>query len=105
MEVTYDIQSDSKYVQIKKGVVASTKEDRDWLFFDCNKEGEILGIEILDASKHAVNILTFKDILLKYEIEEVSPTGEISSKLDLSQPALSGGLVHQSSNNAVVHTG
>ncbi len=56
METTYDKKYDIKYVRIKKGKIAQTKEEHDWLLLDCDQNGDILGIEILDASIHEVNI-------------------------------------------------
>lgn len=56
MKVTYDTEVDAKYVSIKKGKVFDTKIINDWLFFDINKDGEVIGIEILGYSKNDVRI-------------------------------------------------
>ena len=58
MHITYDKNSDAKYIRFKKGKVARTKEEKKWLFFDCDKSGEVLGIEVLDASKHPISVST-----------------------------------------------
>ena len=60
MEIKYDKKIDAKYVYIKKGEITHTKKVQDWLLFDYAKSGEVLGIEILDASKHLVSISTLE---------------------------------------------
>ena len=56
MEIKYDKKIDAKYVYIKKGEIAYTKKEQDWLLFDCAKNGDVLGVEILDASQHLVSL-------------------------------------------------
>ena len=81
MEVTYDKETDVKYVQIKKGVVDHTREETDWLFIDCNKKGEALGVEILDASQHPVNVTTIYDTLIEVSEREIIPTEFLYQKV------------------------
>lgn len=64
MKITYDKKVDAKYVSIKKGKVFKTKSLNESIFYDVNKEGEVLGIEILDSSKNDVIILIDGDILV-----------------------------------------
>lgn len=64
IKVTYDSEVDAKYVSIKEGEFFETKIINDWLFFDVNKAGDVLGIEILDSSKSNVTIATFEDNLV-----------------------------------------
>ena len=64
IKVTYDSEVDAKYVSIKEGEFFETKIINDWLFFDVNKEGDVLGIEILDSSKSDVTIETFENNLV-----------------------------------------
>lgn len=70
METKYDKKIDAKYVRIKKGKIAQTKKEQDWLLFDYAKNGDVLGIEILDASKHLISIYTIKEKLFGYSIAE-----------------------------------
>jgi len=56
MRISHDKKIDAKYIRLKKGKIESTKKVEDWLLLDCNKEGEVLGVEILDASKHYVGV-------------------------------------------------
>lgn len=60
MNITYDSENDTKYVRINKGKIAYTKKEHDWLLFDCAKNGDVLGIEILNFSKHLITVLTLK---------------------------------------------
>ena len=50
MKVNYDKISDALYLHLKKGVVKETLKMSDILFVDSDKKGNILGIEILNAS-------------------------------------------------------
>ncbi len=52
MKITWDKIADAAYIPIKKGVVAYTKEKCGWLLIDYTKNGEVVGIEILNASKN-----------------------------------------------------
>ncbi len=64
MEIEYNKEMDIKYVQIKKGEVAYTKEHKSWFLIDCNDKDEILGVEILNSSKHHVALMAVGDRLL-----------------------------------------
>ena len=51
MKITYDKDADAMYIKLLEGKFASNKEiDRNTIL-DLDEEGNILGIEILDASK------------------------------------------------------
>jgi len=63
IKVTYDSEVDAKYVSIKKGKIHETKTIKDWLFFDVDKEGDVLGVEILNSSKNEVAVSTFENKL------------------------------------------
>ena len=53
MKVTYDKEIDSKYVKIGTvRKVARTKKIEDWLLVDHDAKGNVIGVEILWASKH-----------------------------------------------------
>jgi len=56
MKIKYDKDIDVKYISFKKGKVFKTSEKTNWLLVDYNKNNEVLGIEILDASKNPVSI-------------------------------------------------
>lgn len=58
MKISYDKEVDAKYISITEGVVHETKVLKDWLMLDLDAKGDILGIEILDASKNLVSITT-----------------------------------------------
>lgn len=74
MKTEYDKQSDAKYIRIKKGKIAQTKKEQDWLFFDCAKNGDILGVEILNASKNLISISVAKESFLGYSVAKfISP--------------------------------
>ena len=76
MTIKYDKESDSKYVRINKGVVATTKKEHDWLFFDYTKDGEVVGVEVLNASKHPISITTMLGMFAGYHVTKFSEKKE-----------------------------
>lgn len=52
MKITYDKEVDALYVYFKKGKIARTMEVGANFLADIDKKGNILGLEVLDASKH-----------------------------------------------------
>lgn len=50
MTTTYDKVADAMYLRFNTGKVAHTKKLDDRLIVDLDKKGNILGLEILDAS-------------------------------------------------------
>lgn len=64
MKITYDNKIDALYLSLKKGKVIKTAKLSDTILADLNKSGDVLGIEILDASKyssddHSSNSISF----------------------------------------------
>lgn len=57
MKITYDKTIDAMYIHLNKGRYAKSKKVTDDILVDVNKQGKVLGMEILDASK---NIGTFE---------------------------------------------
>lgn len=55
MKITYDNKIDAIYFSLKKGRVIKTAKLSDTILADLNKSGDVLGIEILDASKYSNN--------------------------------------------------
>ena len=51
MKVEYDGQTDSLTVILREGVVAETDETRPGVILDYDENGNVLSIEILDASR------------------------------------------------------
>ena len=51
MEISYDKEADAIYIEFRKGEFATNKKIDDFTIIDLDKEGNILGIELLDVSK------------------------------------------------------
>ena len=51
MELTYDKDADALYIELKKGQFSKNKKVDDLTILDLDADGNILGIEILCASK------------------------------------------------------
>ena len=51
MEIRYDKEADAMYIQFAKGKFAKNKVVDDSAIIDLDKDGNILGIELLDVSK------------------------------------------------------
>lgn len=75
MNIKYDKIADAKYIRIKKGKVAKTQKKKPWFLLDLNKDGEIIGVEVLNASKHLVSISTFGGEVVSYGIGELQRIG------------------------------
>ncbi len=53
MKVKKDLKNDVAYIKLRRGRVESTVELRPGLLFDLDKNGEIIGIEVLSIAKLA----------------------------------------------------
>lgn len=87
MKSKYDEKVDAKYVSIKKGRVHKTETVKDWLLLDLNRKNEVIGVEILDASKHPVSIHVLGNEGPKFlEIQEVKLIDGVSFEVEVPQP-------------------
>ncbi len=51
MDINYDKEADAVYIRLKKGTVAKTKKIDDITLIDLDKTNDVLGMELLNASK------------------------------------------------------
>ena len=52
MKITYDKKVDAMYIRLKKGRYDHSKKVTDDILVDVSKQGAVLGLEILQASKN-----------------------------------------------------
>jgi len=50
MRLTYDKEADAVYIELKEGSFATNKQVADNTILDLDTKGNVLGIELLDAS-------------------------------------------------------
>ena len=55
MKITFDKEADAIYIEFSSGEFASNKKIDDNTIIDLDKDGNILGIEILSVSKRMPN--------------------------------------------------
>ncbi|MFM9840536.1 MAG: DUF2283 domain-containing protein [Cyclobacteriaceae bacterium] len=55
MKVKYDKEVDVLYISFSKNKIKESDEDKPGIVLDYDKQGSIVGIEILDASKKMKN--------------------------------------------------
>ncbi|MDR0926480.1 MAG: DUF2283 domain-containing protein [Ignavibacteria bacterium] len=51
MKVKYDSQQDILYLQLRKEQIFESDEDRNGVIIDYSADGQIVGIELLNATK------------------------------------------------------
>jgi uncharacterized protein YuzE len=51
MEIEYNKDADALYIEFRKGAFAKNKKIDEFTVLDLDKEGNVLGIEMLSASK------------------------------------------------------
>lgn len=73
MKISYDKKIDAMYVSFKKGKYSKTKKVTDSILVDLSDKNEVLGLEILDASKNMGKVPSGK-----IEIQESSRVGFLS---------------------------
>ena len=74
MKVTYDKIANAAYMTLRKGKVAKTIEMSDNVIIDLDKKGNLLGIEMLEASKQFPRKILASNILSGIPIEIISRT-------------------------------
>ena len=66
MKIRYDKKVDAMYIKLAKGKYDSTRKISDVILVDEDKNGRVLGIEILDAS---INVPAFDPQNTKFVIQ------------------------------------
>jgi uncharacterized protein YuzE len=60
MKATYDPKTDTLSLELKSGPVAESNEDKPGVILDYDTDGNLVGIEVLDASKRVAETRTMQ---------------------------------------------
>lgn len=64
--ISYDDKIDAFYMRMKKGTIRETKEVSPGIMVDLAKNGELLGIEVLDATKNLPKLFKEKTAIERF---------------------------------------
>ena len=65
MKVIYDPKVDAMHIFFNDNEIDESDEDKPGVIIDYDKTGNLVGIEILDASKRMVNPMSFEYMVTK----------------------------------------
>ena len=60
MKAKYDSKTDTLTLELKPGPVAESDEDKPGVILDYDAEGNLIGIEVLDASRRVAEARTMQ---------------------------------------------
>lgn len=86
MKITYDPQIDTLRILLKETPVQESDEDKPGVIFDYDKDGNVVGMRILNASQRVTNPHTIEySITLKKAESELDKVVESQQSLTLAQ--------------------
>ena len=72
MKLDYDKEVDALYIQFLNEKASETEEVEPGIIVDFTKDGRVLGIEILNASKRLLVMESIKDLIDKMKLQTVA---------------------------------
>lgn len=94
MKISYDKTVDAQYIKIKNNVIFRTVPRTEWLIIDENRKGEVVGIEILDASKHQYSVSTADGKVVAIQIHDDESLKIHNIQVDEETPAVEDGVLY-----------
>ena len=67
MKTTYDPDADAMYIKVKEGKIAGTRQIDENVIIDVDKEGCLLGVEVLFVKERVPELL--KDLKCEKQVE------------------------------------
>lgn len=67
MKIVYDKETDVLNIFLRDDKIIESDEARENVIIDLNKDGEIVALEILDASKHIADLSAMKFEVAKFD--------------------------------------
>ncbi|MBS3137509.1 DUF2283 domain-containing protein [Candidatus Woesearchaeota archaeon] len=64
MEITFDKKANAMYIEFRKGEFSKNKKVDDFTIIDFDKDGNMLGIELLDITKR-IPYKSLSDVQMK----------------------------------------
>lgn len=78
MKITYDPEVDAMNIKFQSGKYSISNEIADGIIVDYTKDGKVISIEILDASKK-IPLKNIRDITIALPMETLTGTAFVST--------------------------
>ena len=71
MNITYDPNVDALYIEFGKGTFETVYDEAKAVALDYDVEGRLMGVEVLDASRHFGDLAILKHVTFKeYDVRQ-----------------------------------
>lgn len=92
MLIKYDKDADAKYFGLHNRKVVAVREINPWLVVDLDGSGRVVGVEVLESSKHHVMVTSSHESVSIMDVIESSTPASLER--DAIQEFYTGGMHH-----------